>query len=424
MTAADSHPARSPLADPRFRQLLLANVCFFMANASFYLLPKYMAQELQAGGQQIGWAMGIFGASALLVLPLVGPLSDRWGRRPFLLTGSALLTLSCPLFLALDSAGPGLLGLRALQGAAFGCWFVCSSISAVDLVRPLQRGRALALFGISTLATHGLAPSLVEVLARQWSYALAFLVAGGFALVAFGLTLRTRPAPSAASRGARREARGQLALLANDGIWPLVACAGLSGVTFGTMLVFSQPWALARGIELVSVLLIAYSATSIGMRIGFGHLPDAAAPWMVLLPSLLAMSASALLMYAVQGLWLYALCGVLLGLGHSLAYPTLNALLINRLADAEHGSGMALFVAGFNLGMMGAQLGLGSLTGFWGLAPTFGVAAAAALAALPLLWWTTRRPADLSADAAPQTRRAPAPAPAPSPALRARDPAA
>ncbi|HJO36705.1 MAG TPA: MFS transporter [Gammaproteobacteria bacterium] len=420
MTAADSRPARSPLTDPRFRRLLLANVCFFMANASFYLLPKYLALELQASSQQIGWAMGIFGASALLVLPLVGPLSDRWGRRPFLLTGSALLTLSCPLFLTLDTAGPGLLGLRMLQGAAFGCWFVCSSISAVDLVRPLQRGRALALFGISTLATHGLAPSLVEVLAHRWSYALAFLVAGGFALAALWLTLRSRPGPVSIRPGAHRGARGQLALLADDGIWPLVACAGLSGVTFGTMLVFSQPWALARGIELVSVLLIAYSATSIGMRIGLGHLPDAAAPRAVLLPSLLAMGASALLMYAVQGLGLYALCGVLLGLGHSLAYPTLNTLLINRLADTEHGSGMALFVAGFNLGVMGAQLGLGSLTGVWGLGPTFAVAAAAALAALPLLWWTTRQPGNPRRQAPP----APAPMPAPSPAPRARDPAA
>ena len=424
MPAADSQLARSPLADPRFRRLLLANVCFFMGNASFYLLPKYMALELQASAQQIGWAMGIFGASALLVLPLVGPLSDRWSRRPFLLAGSALLTLSCPLFLLLDSAGPGLLGLRALQGVAFGCWFVCSSISAVDLVHPLQRGRALALFGISTLATHGLAPSLVEVLAHQWSYALAFWVAGGFALVALGLTLSARPPAAAADRGSRRRARGQLALLADGGIWPLVACAGLSGITFGTMLVFSQPWALARGVTLVSTLLIAYSATSIGMRIGFGHLPDSTAPRAVLLPSMLAMSTSALLMYAVGGLWLYVLCGVLLGLGHSLAYPTLNALLINRLADTEHGSGMALFVAGFNLGVMGAQLGLGYLTGFWGLGPTFAVAAAAALAALPLLWWTTRPSVMLSDEVAPPMPRAPAPAISPSPARRPRDPAA
>ena len=46
---ATNNSQRPPLLTPSFTALLVANVCFGYAFSSFFLLPKFMANELGAG---------------------------------------------------------------------------------------------------------------------------------------------------------------------------------------------------------------------------------------------------------------------------------------------------------------------------------------------------------------------------------------
>ncbi len=386
MTAAES-----PLLRPAFALAMLANVCWFMAFATFFLLPKFLITELDASEAQVGWVMASFGIFSIAALPFVGGLTDRFGRRPFLFIGALVMAASAVLYTTVETIGVAAYGLRMLQGLAFACWFVSSSTIVVDLVPSSRRGAALGLFGISTLSTHGLAPSLAEWLAIQHGFDVVFLTATGFALLAAMLALwlpggRHRRQGGAPSRSNR-------ALLSRPGVGLIVLASFLCGCGFGTALVFSQPMALQRGLPMVAAFLVAYALTSIVVRIFFARLTDHPSRRLVVIPSVFFMGAGILWLAFLDTMPEFVLAGMLMGLGHSLTYPTMNALLINRLRQSEHGRGMSLFVGGFNAGMIVAQTLLGWLTQYFSLAAVFIIAALLVWGAAPSFYGATMAPA-------------------------------
>jgi MFS family permease len=295
-------------------------------------------------------------------------------------------------FATLQQLGPWLSLLRGLQGLAFACWFVNSSTLAVDVVDPARRGSALGLFGVSTLITYGLAPALAEWIAHSWGFAPVFLLALGWSALALLLSLAlSTPAPHP-NRSKNPGSRSWRQLALEPVIGAICMSALLMGLAFGTVLVFSQAQALARGIAPVSTLTLAFALTSIVMRLGFSRLADGGGKRTILIPSLLAMAAGTGLLAAVDGIGLYALCGVLVGVGHSLAYPTLNVMLINHLPSHEHGRGMSLFIATFNIGTILAQIGLGLLISVVGLHGIFLVAAILTITAITPILRATATP--------------------------------
>lgn len=383
---------KAPLEKHAFASLMAANFCFFMGFATFFLLPKYLITVLGAREGQVGAIMAGYGLVMVACLPAIGVGSDRYGRRPFLILGAVLLGATALAFVTVQELGPWPYLLRGLQGLAFACWFVNSSTLAVDVVDPAHRGSALGLFGVSTLITYGLAPALAEWIAHDRGFALVFLLAlawSGLALL-LSLVLPTpAPHPTRLKTGVSRSWRQ----LASEPIIGAI-CIGalLMGLAFGTVLVFSQAQALARGITPVTILTLAFALTSIIIRLGFSRLADGGGKRAVLILSLLAMAAGTGLLAAVNGIGLYALCGVLIGVGHSLAYPTLNVMLINHLPPHEHGRGMSLFVAAFNVGTILAQFGLGLLIFIVGLHGIFLIAALLAVAAIAPILRATAAP--------------------------------
>lgn len=391
------HPAaaralKSPFSSHPFAALMVANFCFFMGFATFFLLPKYLITELGAAEREVGLLMAGYGVSMIACLPWVGVGSDRHGRRPYLLLGAGLLALTALAFVFIRALDALPYALRGLQGIAFACWFVNSSTLAVDLVEPARRGSALGLFGVSTLVTYGAAPALAEWIAGISGFTPVFALATGWCILAGLLSLQVPVPPRAAT--SNRAARSWLRLVTRPVIGRIGLNALLMGLAFGTVLVFCQPQALAKGIAPVSILPLSFALTSIVIRLGFSRLVDGRGQRTVLFFSLIAMALGTGALAGVEGRAAYALCGALVGMGHSLAYPTLNVSLINRLPAHEHGTGMSLFVAAFNVGTILAQFGFGLLIPHLGLSPVFLLAAAAVLLALPLVpGITARRPA-------------------------------
>ena len=374
---------KAPFSLSPFAILMVANFCFFMGFATFFLLPKYLITELGTTEGQVGLLMAGYGISMIACLPWVGVGSDRHGRRPYLILGAGLLALTALAFVFITALDALPYALRGLQGIAFACWFVNASTLAVDLVDPARRGSALGLFGVSTLVTYGAAPALAEWIAGMRGFTPVFALAASWCVLAGLLSLHIPVPPRAVKSG--RAPRSWFRLAASPVIGRISLNALLMGIAFGTVLVFCQPQALAKGIAPVSVLPLSFAITSIVIRLGFSRLVDGRGQRRVLIGSLIAMALGTGALAVIEGRAAYALCGALVGLGHSLAYPTLNVLLINRMPAHEHGSGMSLFVAAFNVGTILAQFGFGLLIPHVGLSPVFLIAAAAVTLALPLV---------------------------------------
>jgi len=115
-----------------------------------------------------------------------GPLADRYGRRPVLLTGMALYSIAS-LGSALASNIELLIGWRALQGAAMAAAVTCGRSIVRDLYAPHEGARvmskALSGLGVIAMASPLLGGLVVQWL--DWHAALLLVALFGAATLAF-----------------------------------------------------------------------------------------------------------------------------------------------------------------------------------------------------------------------------------------------
>ena len=83
------------------------------------LLPFY-AERFGASGLTIGLLFGVFSLCQLVASPVLGELSDRYGRRPVLLAGLSLFVVGGVLSSFADSYAAFIAG-RMLQALGAGC---------------------------------------------------------------------------------------------------------------------------------------------------------------------------------------------------------------------------------------------------------------------------------------------------------------
>lgn len=90
---AAARALKSPFSSHPFAALMVANFCFFMGFATFFLLPKYLITELGAAEREVGLLMAGYGVSMIACLPWVEcrigppwspslPLARRRAARP------------------------------------------------------------------------------------------------------------------------------------------------------------------------------------------------------------------------------------------------------------------------------------------------------------------------------------------------------
>src|SRR5206468_2126626 len=159
-----------------FARLTAANFCFFLTFTSFFLLPLHV-RALGGTERTIGLVMGTSGLAGLVSVLAVGALLDRFGRRIFLLGGIATMSAASGAFLLVGRIGPAIFVLRAVQGLAFAAGFNAASTLAAEFAPEGRRAAALGLFGVSTPATHALAPTLGEQLVRLGGFPALFVAA-------------------------------------------------------------------------------------------------------------------------------------------------------------------------------------------------------------------------------------------------------
>lgn len=105
------------------------------------------------GFKLISWVFTIYLLASTVTVPLVGKLSDMFGRKPFLIAGIIVFVAAS----AACGAAPNMLALivaRAVQGIGGGILFGSVFATLGDLFTPLERARYMGYFiGAFTLAS-------------------------------------------------------------------------------------------------------------------------------------------------------------------------------------------------------------------------------------------------------------------------------
>jgi MFS family permease len=190
------------------RPLLVFGICtvlFHLANAP--LLPL-VGQKLATAHPGAGTAMmsSCIIAAQLIMLPIaiaVGRTADRFGRKPILLVGFAILPIRAALYTLSDDAA-WLIGVQVLDGVGAGILGAITPLVIADVMRRTGRfnaaqGAIATMQGIGA-STSGLAAG---VIVDRFGYSPAFLAAGGVASVALAVLLFALP-ETASSDGQNR----------------------------------------------------------------------------------------------------------------------------------------------------------------------------------------------------------------------------
>ena len=220
------------------------------------LLPLY-AREYGFLDWQIGMLLAAFPLCQLVAGPILGRLSDRYGRRPVLAVSQAGTALSF-LMLAYSRSFAWLLVARMIDGASGGNFLVAQAYVA-DVTRPEDRAKSLGLIGAAFGVGFVLGPLLGGLLLKldlpvEWQLKLPFLVAAAFSTLAWVLVLRFLPESLPADSSARQTARSlswnglkltferpQLRLLILVGAFITLAFATLEG-TYSLFLKDQMHW--------------------------------------------------------------------------------------------------------------------------------------------------------------------------------------
>nr|WP_114974081.1 multidrug effflux MFS transporter [Rhodoferax ferrireducens] len=175
-----------------------------------------------------------FGLSQLIW----GPLSDRYGRRPILLTGMVAYVLAS-VASTLSPSMDMLIVWRTVQGAAMGAAVMCARAIVRDLYTPLQGARVMSkgLSGLGVIAC--LCAPLGGLLSDLFNWRIALLALAVFGAVCLGLValrfLETVPQKNMNALKPATLARTWLIILRNP---TFLAFSALSTASYGGLFTF------------------------------------------------------------------------------------------------------------------------------------------------------------------------------------------
>ena len=374
----------------------------------FPLLPFLLA-SFTSNGRTLGLLAGSYAIAQFAFTPLIGALSDRYGRKPVIAVCVAGSVLGLGLFAvtltidwqAIPWAAGGLIPLallfcgRLIDGVSGGTAATAGAVLA-DISTPENRAKAFGLIGVAFGLGFILGPAFGGVLAG-FSVTLPVWVATGFALVNLLLVVvllpETHPQEARQAMPRKRDLNPFTALkrvFTNPQVRRLCAAFFLffmafNGFTAVLVLYFKQAFNWGPGLATTAFLVVGVVATVVqgGLigplvtRFGEWRLTLAGLGFVIigclLIPMANRSNASGVVFSAVA----------ILALGTGLVTPCLRALVSRRLGDSGQGAALGSLqglqslgsfigppVAGFSYDMLGQR------SPFWlGIALLVGVAA-------------------------------------------------
>lgn len=316
------------------------------------LLPVY-AETLGANGFWLGVIFSGSSITSAVLMPFIGRLSDRRGRKIILIIG--LLGLSATSFAYMWAQSIGsLLAVRLFQGMASAMVAPISQAYIGDITPPGQEGKWMGIFNATFVVGFGTGPLLGGIVAEYFGMDTAFIIMGFLNLASFLSVLVFLPEITD-----RKKSAGQFSFkdITTSGVTKGVFSFQLGSATNrGIMTTFIPVFAVSVAVglntSLIGTVLTITILTNSLLQIPAGAIADRFSRKKLIIIGSLGMILHMLLIPVSNGFWLLT-AFLVIGAFFDAA-STLPAMAAIVQEGRKHGMGVTTSVS-----MMGQGLGMG-----------------------------------------------------------------
>jgi MFS family permease len=398
----------------RSRPFIALYVAVFVATMGISmvspLLPVY-ARELGASGVWLGLTFSVFAIVQTFVGPFAGRLSDRYGRKPFIVTGLLIYLVSALGYLTAANFYQ-VIAFRAFSGLGTSLIFSVARAYVGDMTPKGQEGRWLGVFATADIIGFGTGPLVAGVFREFIGFksvfvAMAAMMALSAVILLFWLP---RHSPQEVIRRAERKLHGApltvsfATALRDRLVLAVTTHQGLLSLSMGASFSFLA-LRLEEGLGIGPLLIgVAFATQDITGGLAqpiFGRMADTYSRRALVSIGLLVNAALLACVGIVPSYWLMVV--VLMSMGASGAISQVASGAIQVVAGRRVGMGTVL---GLGSASNGAGIVIGSVvSGFivdaQGLAAAFFLGGAIMAAGVPVFLFLTRGLVTKEVDAPP-----------------------
>ncbi len=332
----------------RIAVLMAAAFVDMLGFAIIFPLLPYYALRLDAQEWMIGWLIASFSIAKLASAPWWGRISDRYGRRPAILTGLATSAIAFFVFGFANSLWLLFLS-RIIQGFGGGTTGVLQAYVG-DAFEPKERAKALGWLTASTSAGVMIGPaigSLTFGLGAAAPGIVAALLCVVNVVFAWKLlpesTPRTGEGKTASKRPARSIRAAMLEVLKNPGhevsllIW--IYTVGMLGFisTTGVLVLYLQS-GFAVTETTIGIFFVYVGATGVVMRaLILGRLVDWLGEIRVMQLGAILLMLGIFLITIPSSVIMLGIFWALVPVGTACLFPSTSASVTHRVSEHEFG---------------------------------------------------------------------------------------
>lgn len=338
------------------------------------LLPIY-ARDLGASGLYIGLIFGSFSLSRTFFLPYFGRLSDKKGRKPFIVIGLFTYALISLVFILSHSVA-SLIVLRFIQGITSALILPVTQAYVGDITPKGREGFTMGVFNVSIFLGLSIGPLIGGWVHDRFNLQATFVCMAFLALIGFlSSLLLLPPTRSERSLSGKNGLISWAQLLQDKELIGLflfrfthLACIG---IILGFLPVYADS-AFSLSSSSIGILVMLGIFVSGLMQIPMGFLADRVNRNLMIITGGLITGIAIFLFEWAGGFWDLFFDNVLFGLGGSISMPALMAIaLIKGNNTKAMGSVMALMTVAHSMGMFAGSILAGLVMDIFQLRQTF-----------------------------------------------------
>ena len=361
-----------------------------------------LATKLGATGFTLGLITAAFSISRGLLQPVVGNLSDRWGRKGFLVTGLFIYGL---VGLLIPHAGsvPHLVLIRFFQGVGSAMIVPVAMAYASVLAPPGQEGRFMGVVNTAIFCGIGAGPILGGMFADAWGLAAVFHAMAGLCFFAFLLVVCNMPPVCPIERTTRAGVFVSLGKMLRRR-----RTVGILLARYATMLMMvptmaflplmMADWPGNSGLR-VGLVIACRTLMNAVLQAPFGRLADRGDKVRLMVGGCLCMSLAVFLIPLMTSFAAIIAVYFFLGFGEAILWPVLGAYAAEEGRERfGHGTMMGVFNLAMSAGVFTGALLAGVSMDSLGMRQAYH-ATAAAILILPLIAATLIRAGEAAGEA-------------------------